>query len=1070
MNICFFNDISFVGGGEHWVMRACKYLETADHRGFVVCPHPSDLHAACQQEGIPVFGYSLHLVTGYPFFEALYSYLSENEVDVLYCTVMGRFCEARVLEQLAKRLNENREGRPPVIIILKTGLPPMDNLAPEYYGAGSGKLVRRLHVVSKSIKEAFGLWQPQMDKGFVELLYEGCDTEHYNREKFNKQECREFWQVPHGHTVISCVARLDGMKGQSVLLRSVTAILQQFPQTTFLLAGDGKDRDMLEELSDDLNIRNNLRILGNIKNVPALLAATDILCHPSLNDGIPNSIIEAMAMEIPVVASNLPGIAEVITNEETGTLVRPNDVAACTQALLHTLRNPGQALEMAASAKEKIAAGFNFKKNMDSLLAGLAAEQKKMQGKTVRGIAPKNTGVNHSVNILFLMSEIRMGGEETELGILARYLDRKKYQLSVLCCRASDEYAPVLEKLHYYNVPVDFSCNRIYTDEGKVHYIIEKIKRDNIGIVVACQDTQYACEVFKQLSPNECKLVEHGGTVEEAARITKKYTARYVGVSRAITDAAAARMKKPANARFIPSMVDIDEYVNPDWAPARQMTKDWLHQTLLQPFGYGDDACVVIFVGRLDPKKHVEDLIEAARLLETDCPEAFFLVVGGNDSFEYEYGEKLVAGAADLVARNRLAFTGPRSDIAGLLSASDILVLPSTGEGMAHVINEAGAAGLAVIATNDGAAAEQLENGNCGIVTTPRDIHELAGALRKLVKNKTLRKELGQKLHEKVKVEYTASVVVEQWHSLFGGLAGELKKPPRIRMLPADEVLPFPLEIQIQTTTACNATCIMCPHPVVSKEVSMGHMTEAMYRNILEQCAAEPSIRRIEPFLMAEPFVDKRMVDFIALAKEIVPQADVTVTTNGSMVTPAVSDRMVASGLDAIWFSFNGATKETYEKIMGVSYQTVMNNIQYLLKIKPESLKVFVNMIETKPMRDEIDTNIAYWKSMGVEAGPSPLVNRAGNVDDYNELNYKPVAEKPVRVCDLPYHKIYILYNGDVVLCCMDWRRQVVLGNVAQQSIRDIWLGEQYRRIREKLTHRKVQELELCSTCSYTYT
>ena len=134
------------------------------------------------------------------------------------------------------------------------------------------------------------------------------------------------------------------------------------------------------------------------------------------------------------------------------------------------------------------------------------------------------------------------------------------------------------------------------------------------------------------------------------------------------------------------------------------------------------------------------------------------------------------------------------------------------------------------------------------------------------------------------------------------------------------------------------------------------------------------------------------MVDWIALAKRRVPHAMVTVTTNGSLLTPKVTDRLVQSGLDGIWFSFNGATKETYEQIMGLSFDLVKRNMDYLLDHKPESLRVFTNMIETEPMRGEIEENIRYWQSRGVQSGSSPLVNRAGNVGNFVELNYKKHA------------------------------------------------------------------------------
>ena len=126
-------------------------------------------------------------------------------------------------------------------------------------------------------------------------------------------------------------------------------------------------------------------------------------------------------------------------------------------------------------------------------------------------------------------------------------------------------------------------------------------------------------------------------------------------------------------------------------------------------------------------------------------------------------------------------------------------------------------------------------------------------------------------------------------------------------------------------------------------------------------------------------------------------------------------------------------------------------------------------MIETEPMRGEIEENIRYWHSRGVQSGSSPLVNRAGNVENFVELNYKKHSEQPVRLCEHLYHKMYIGYNGDVLLCCMDWRRRVVLGNVRTQTLKEVWQGEKYQHYRRQHELGRSKELELCDTCSYVY-
>ena len=134
---------------------------------------------------------------------------------------------------------------------------------------------------------------------------------------------------------------------------------------------------------------------------------------------------------------------------------------------------------------------------------------------------------------------------------------------------------------------------------------------------------------IKGLNPSECSLVEHGGVVEETAAISKDRTSRYIGVSRSIRDAAAGMMRSRSEAVYLPSMVDTRGYAVLDRARLRAA------------FGFTPDTCVVVFVGRLEPRKRVEDLLEAARLLLPSYPQLRVLVVGGTDVYQPDYAREL---------------------------------------------------------------------------------------------------------------------------------------------------------------------------------------------------------------------------------------------------------------------------------------------------------------------------------------------------------------------------------------------------------------------------------------------
>lgn len=764
MNICFLNDIDILGGGEIWVLRACRTLRTLGHDVAVACPQDSGLEAQCGTSGLEYVAYVKPDAAKPPDGE-LRRLLEERNIDLLYTTVIGNFCEARVLGQMAESINASRPKNK-MSVVLKTGLPPIGNLTPEHYGCGATPAIRRLHVVAPALRRAFADWQPAFDDAFVEVFREGIELERFSRDMQARLRERQRWHIPHDHTVVTCMARLaDGMKGQSVLLRAIPVLLERHPRTVFVIAGAGPDREILEELAADLNISAAVRFTGHVDDVPALLNASDILCHPSLHDGMPNAVVEAMSLGLPVVASRVAAIPELVVDGVSGLLVRPNDVKQLTSALDCLLGNEhGQRENFGLEGRKRVHESYDLRKNLAALSARLEEELQEFNSAPHLSTTPPCPVAPSS--ILFVMNSIRTGGEETELAILAKHLDKKKFKMSVLSLAEADEAAPALERLTAWRVPIDTTCHRIPGYLDKARYLQMKIREENVRIVVACHDPQLAHEAFAHVSPQQCRLIEHGGVLDDVAKIPKDRTARYIGVSAAIAGAAADVMQQRDQAVCVPSMVDTDEFDGDDWAPGREWRKQWIREVCLRPHGLPGDTCVVVFVGRFDHRKRVHEFIQAACELGSHTTPSLFLVVGGPDAFQPDYALQLQQQARFLVDTHRLVFTGPRSDVPGILCAADILVLPSTGEGMAHVISEAGAAGLAVVASDDGAAREQLDDGNCGILFTPGDTAQLTEALRRLIDDRSLRKRLGGHLKERVNARYAARVVIQQWHSV----------------------------------------------------------------------------------------------------------------------------------------------------------------------------------------------------------------------------------------------------------------------------------------------------------------
>ncbi|MEK1945231.1 MAG: glycosyltransferase [Ensifer adhaerens] len=354
--------------------------------------------------------------------------------------------------------------------------------------------------------------------------------------------------------------------------------------------------------------------------------------------------------------------------------------------------------------------------------------------------------------VLFVFGWLVVGGEETEVRLLAANLDHSLYKIEVVAClRKDDMPEQTHEQLRAMGVEVDTTPYGLSLEDTVV-YLADKIP--SYDIVVSCQNVADLYPALERLHLRP-PLIEHGGLVSEALGGPKHFTSRYVGVCRTIREAAASRMPgREHHAIEIPSMVDLKEF-----NPVRR-------SAMRCQLGFSDDEILVGWVGRLDPKKNVETFIRAASIVRDHCPHVRFLIVGGPDAFFPQYAQRLRALTHGLALDSALTFLGDRADVSDILVSIDMLVWLSSGEGMPHVLAEAGAACLPVVATADNGSIQQIEHGVTGYFVPHDDPQAVAEKIMLLANSPALRTRLGRRLRAHVEEFYSVEAVIPQWEKL----------------------------------------------------------------------------------------------------------------------------------------------------------------------------------------------------------------------------------------------------------------------------------------------------------------
>ena len=153
---------------------------------------------------------------------------------------------------------------------------------------------------------------------------------------------------------IVMVANLRPEKGQDTLLAAAPHILQRYPDASFTFVGEGPRREALETLTRALGITERVRFLGESRDVAPILAEHDLFVLPSRSEAFPNALIEAMATALPVVATAVGGIPEVVRPGINGRLVQPDDVGALADAVLALMDDPAAAAALGRAARADV--------------------------------------------------------------------------------------------------------------------------------------------------------------------------------------------------------------------------------------------------------------------------------------------------------------------------------------------------------------------------------------------------------------------------------------------------------------------------------------------------------------------------------------------------------------------------------------------------------------------------------------------------------------------------------------------------------------------------------------------
>lgn len=345
--------IENLSGGDLVILNLLKRLDADKFDPWIVCfneernPGPPLIIRTAQLRGIKTFMINTKGRFDFGAVKSLRKFILENEIDVLHChgykaDVVGFLASRHTRVKRVATLHGWWVGRN-----LKTNFYNwLDHLVIKNYD--------KVITVSEPMKES--LEGKGVPKAKLLCIPNGIDMPEANREEGNR--IREEIGLPIGKIVLGTVGRLSKEKGHEYLISAIKDI----DNVILLIVGNGPLETKLTGLAIKLKIEDKVVFAGFKPNIYDYISMMDIFVLPSLTEGLPLALLEAMASKKPVIASEVGGIPTVIKDGETGVFIKPKDTVSLKEAIIRLIRDRGLAGKIGFNAKEFVERNFSLEK------------------------------------------------------------------------------------------------------------------------------------------------------------------------------------------------------------------------------------------------------------------------------------------------------------------------------------------------------------------------------------------------------------------------------------------------------------------------------------------------------------------------------------------------------------------------------------------------------------------------------------------------------------------------------------------------------------------------------------
>ncbi|MDD5432866.1 MAG: glycosyltransferase family 4 protein [Candidatus Omnitrophica bacterium] len=220
---------------------------------------------------------------------------------------------------------------------------------------------KRVIAISEQVKDHL-VHDLKVNPKKIKIIHNGIDIKRFQSKLVNSSfEIKKGLGLKNA-PVVGIIARLSDVKGHSYLIEAMKLVVERFPETQLLVAGEGKTKNELLAQVEKLGLKQNVYFIDEVSDTNVVLSIMDIFVMPSINEGLGLALMEAMAKGLPVIGSNVGGIKTLLQNGANGVLFEPKDTSALAEAIIDLLKDKGKREKLGLKAQSFISQNFSQEK------------------------------------------------------------------------------------------------------------------------------------------------------------------------------------------------------------------------------------------------------------------------------------------------------------------------------------------------------------------------------------------------------------------------------------------------------------------------------------------------------------------------------------------------------------------------------------------------------------------------------------------------------------------------------------------------------------------------------------